>query len=233
MESSLDRYLKRKREVLNFLREVRASAQSIDLQTAIKANPKPALIHLGLDHLQQVTSLWARLPEESKVLFSGGILIPLGLLSWAGALRGYAFPDVDIKLFGIGMHRFWLLHSALAAWVLREFVTYADKSKLPRPLGKILAATGSGAALGIGIHLVKDGSFGLFDGQKSVVFGIPGLWTKGTLIEGTLVDDNIWLLVNGLWAMKISSDLAVLAFGEDVQQVKAWVEERFAWRNKP
>ena len=44
-----------------------------------------------------------------------GILVPSGL--W-GLSKGIAAPDLDIRLLGIGKHRFFLFHSALGLVVL-------------------------------------------------------------------------------------------------------------------
>ena len=57
---------------------------------------------------------------------------------------------------------------------------------------------------------------------KSVIF--PGI---GSLIDGTLVDDNIWLFGNALYCFKIADDLYSLALGDDYKRVKLFVKERF------
>ena len=45
----------------------------------------------------------------------------------------------------------------------------------------------------------------------------PGI---GTLVDGTLVDDNIWLFGNAIYCFKVADHLYALALGDDYQRVK-------------
>jgi hypothetical protein len=97
----------------------------------------------------------------------------------ACAVAFFWFPDLDIRLLGIGNHRYFLFHSAIvpfAAWV----VTHRR--------GWLLRALSAGIALGVGVHLATD----VFQ-RKAVVFP----WAH-TLVEGTSVDDRLWEAGNAL-----------------------------------
>jgi hypothetical protein len=59
------------------------------------------------------------------------VLVPAGL--W-GLGVGFAFPDHDISLLGIGSHRFFLFHSALPVWLLKKlYLAYLTDRVVPRP----------------------------------------------------------------------------------------------------
>ena len=91
----------------------------------------------------------------------------------------FRFPDIDIKLLGIGKHRYFLFHSAIVP-LLALFVS--------RPLRRI-AAVGfvtsvlvAGFLAGVGVHLATD----IFQ-TKAVMFPFIG-----SLVDGTSVDDRVW-----------------------------------------
>jgi hypothetical protein len=80
-------------------------------------------------------------------------------------------------------------------------------------------------AFGLGIHLLADGSFGVFDGEKAVVWGIPGIGKIETLVEGTMMDDNLYLLGNSLWAFKIAKDIIVVTYAKELELAKKFVSK--------
>jgi len=91
----------------------------------------------------------------------------------ACAVAFFWFPDTDIRLLGIGNHRYFLFHSAIVPFVVWLAV---------RKRGWLLLALAAGAAAGVGVHLAMD----LFQ-TKPVVFP----WAK-TLVYNTSVDDRLW-----------------------------------------
>jgi hypothetical protein len=149
-----------------------------------------------------------------------GVLLPVGA---CGLGHGLSFPDLDISLLGIGNHRFFLFHSAIGLVILRRF--YRDcvlKQQNPdrwaaRAKRKVAGAMLGGLALGVGIHLAID----VFQ-PKAVVFPFIG-----SLIDGTLVDDNIWLIANSVWAFRIAHDVFVLSLADELSQAKEWIAEHF------
>ena len=72
-------------------------------------------------------------------------------------------------------------------------------------------------AAGVGIHLLVD----VFQ-PKSIVFPF-----FGSLVEGTLVDDNIWLLGNSLWAFRISHEVFSLVLADEMTLAKDFASQRF------
>ena len=61
-----------------------------------------------------------------------------------------------------------------------------------RVVRRILGITGAGLAFGVGCHLLLD-----VCQPKAVIFPFFGF-----LVEGSLVDDNLWLLGNAVWCFK-------------------------------
>ncbi|MGI6647601.1 MAG: hypothetical protein ACOX5W_00655 [Bacillota bacterium] len=146
------------------------------------------------------------------------VLVPVGLF---GLTQGFDMPDLDISLLGIGNHRFFLCHSAIGLAVLRYFYrrwVESEDGRFSSRLGHKVAGVALGScALGVGLHLAID----VFQ-PKSVVFPF-----FGSLINGTLVDDNIWLLGNSLWAFKISHDVFALSLADELTQAREWVQNHF------
>ena len=181
---------------------------------------KARRLELTLEIVERAQRYWQRLSPRQQQLLRAGVVIPAVLL---GIDAGLHLPDLDISLLGIESHRYFLAHSALAGYFVGQVVR-----RIPMEKGRRLAgAVGGGLAIGMGLHLLADGSFGLLDGQKSVMFGIPGLDDMGSLIEGTLVDDNLYLLGNSLWAFLLGSDMLVLATGTTPEKIKERIRTWF------
>ena len=163
--------------------------------------------------------------EVDSIITSGynitkaGVLIPVGL--W-GLDHGLPFPDSDISLLGIGNHRFFLFHSALGLVALRylhkQWMQKLDEDRFRhRVIKKVSGMLLGSYSVGVGIHLAID----LFQ-PKSIVFPF-----FGSLVDGTLVDDNIWLLGNSLWAFKIGKDIFTLTLADEIETAKKYVKAKF------
>lgn len=149
------------------------------------------------------------------------VLTPVGMF---GLWEGFAAPDWDITTMGIGYHRFFLFHSAIGLAVLRRFhrqwqahLAQTDNSFGGRVKQKLAGALLGAGAAGVGLHLLVD----VFQ-PKSVVFPF-----FGSLVEGTLVDDNLWLLGNSLWAFKISRDVFTLVLADEAAVARNYAEQQF------
>jgi len=194
------------------------------LRTRLGAGEHIPLLELREDVASRARELWEGLPRRTRLVLEAGVLVPLSAVSFA---RGLAFPDVDIRLLGIGSHRYFLFHSALSVFVLKRFVEEYQSFVADDPgavrYDKVLASVAAGAGYGIALHLAADG---LWQGGQDVTFGIPGLW-QSSLVEGTLVDDNIWLVGNALYAFRLSNQVVALAFGEELAGLKRGINEAF------
>jgi hypothetical protein len=168
-------------------------------------------------------SIWNELTPRSKLIIEAGVLVPIGAVSFA---RGLSFPDLDISLLGIGAHRFCLFHSALAVFVLQQFFEdyqlFVDEEST-LPLDKLMAAGAAGFGYGIALHLGVDA---LLQPDQDIVFGVPGVWQR-SIVERTLVDDNIWLFGNALYALALSNRIVALAYGDELNAVKEYIYESF------
>lgn len=175
---------------------------------------------LNAEFLSQVKA------DAEKVLVSGynfaktSVIIPAGL--W-GLSNGFSSPDLDITTLGIGNHRFFLFHSALGLVVLRMFYknwlySQSDPDKFFSRVSRKISGVALGSfAMGVSLHLAVD----VFQ-PKSIVFPF-----FGSLINGTLVDDNIWLLGNSLWAFQIGREIFSLSIANELSSAKAYVLDRF------
>jgi len=147
------------------------------------------------------------------------VLVASGVFSFTSM---YGFPDLDISTLGIGKHRFFLFHSGVSIWVLRKIYeaylarTFNASRSTDRVVNKILGVMAAGAAFGVGCHLLVDVAQ-----PKSIVFPF-----FGSLINGTLVDDNLWLLGNSIWCFKMGTDMFALALGDEMQAVKGYINEK-------
>lgn len=133
---------------------------------------------------------------------------------------GNEIPDKDIKLMGIGSHRNAFFHSSLSAAAIRLCIKLVSRtistleeeeliedSSALREVKKCLVLAQGGVALGVGAHLIVDG--GIQNG-KAVIFG-----DMGSLVNGTLMDDNAWLLINGFVSILMGKEDIT---GEEEQQ---------------
>lgn len=156
----------------------------------------------------------------AKVMAGASVLVPLGAM---GLVGGFSAPDLDISLLGIGYHRYFLFHSAIGLAVLRYFYRQwlqgqqCPAGPLGRAANKAAGAALAGLSMGVGLHLMID----VFQ-PKAVIFPF-----FGSLVDGTLVDDNIWLMGNSLWAFKIGHDIITLTFARELEAAKKFVYEKF------
>jgi len=102
----------------------------------------------------------------------------------------WGFPDLDIALFGIKWHRNFIFHSIIIPYFLYKLLI----SKKENIISFIFNGVIFGAALSIGVHLIID----VFQ-PKSVHFIIVS-----TLVRGTMIDDNLWLGLNGISGLIIA-----------------------------
>jgi len=104
------------------------------------------------------------------------------------------FPDLDIKLLGIGAHRNFFFHSAifpaLGYFLLR-------KSDLRNIVVFSVCAFCSGMSFTLGIHL-------LFDTFQKAAVKFPFF---GSLVDGTSTDDRLWLGINSLLCLLVTYSL--------------------------
>jgi len=102
----------------------------------------------------------------------------------------WGFPDLDISLFGIRWHRNFIFHSIIIPFILYKLLL----SKKEKILSFLSNGIIFGAAISIGVHLIID----VFQ-PKNVHFIIVS-----TLVRKTLIDDNIWLGLNGILGLLIA-----------------------------
>jgi hypothetical protein len=151
-----------------------------------------------------------------------GVLAPVGFF---GLSEGLHAPDLDISLLGIGNHRYFLFHSAIALVILRYFYRRWQQEScqgmLERLGQKVIGVALGSFAFGVGVHLALD-----VVQPKSVVFPF-----FGSPMNGTLIDDRIWFLGNSLWAFKIGRDVFALCIADEIESARVWVKERFEGRD--
>jgi len=175
---------------------------------------------VNADFLKKANSALKTHKELIKATAVMTVFTPVGLF---GFNHGITAPDLDISILGIGKHRYFLFHSAIGLAVLRYFYKlYTESDKSNEIIKKLGGAVLGSYALAVGVHLTID----VFQ-PKSVVFPFVG-----SLVNGTLIDDNIWLMGNALWAFKISKDVFVLAFGEELNTVKEFVKDKYKGAEK-
>lgn len=157
-----------------------------------------------------------RLKDAAKV----AVLVPAGIV---GMSRLSGLPDLDIRVLGIGAHRYFLFHSAISLWAFKWLydryceTSWSGQGLAARTARKVAGVALAGAAVGVGVHLLTDS----FD-PKAIIFPF-----FGSLVDGTLVDDRIWLLANSVWAFKIAHDLLVVALGPDLGRAAGWARATF------
>ena len=115
-------------------------------------------------------------------------LIPLvAFASCAGVacFLFYRFPDYDIRILGAGYQRYFAFRSAAVPLL---FLIFLHGKRSLTELSFILMSVALGAGLAFGFHLLID-SFEYED----VIFPLVG-----SLIDGTFVDDRLWLIGNSV-----------------------------------
>lgn len=180
--------------------------------------------------LRSAQAFWRELPVGVRL--SGKVIVYAPILAKSTAI-GLSFPDLDFVVPGIGIggHRWAVTHSAVAAWLAKQGLATIDQyvsNEIARTaMRQATAAAGAGFAIGIAIHLLKDA---FVDGDQTVRFRVPFIGGPGTLLQGTYLDDDIWLGGNGLYALKLAGDMLVMGFGEDALEAKAafqrWQQDR-------
>lgn len=178
---------------------------------------------------RSASAFWEELP--AGVRLSGKVLVYSPVLVKSVAM-GVAFPDLDLVAPGIGIggHRWAVTHSALAAWIGKKGLETIDRyvtSDVARKIMKeVTASAAVGFSIGLSFHLLKDA---LWDAEQSVRFNLPFVGGSGTIIDGTYLDDDLWLGTNGLYAAKATKDILLMGFGDDARTVVAafrrWREE--------
>lgn len=136
----------------------------------------------------------------------------------AVGLAGYTgfsgFPDRDIALLGIGSHRFFLFHSGAAIKGLEKmymnWYELDDRNTIERMAKKVVGVALGGAAIGMGVHLLSNTL-----NPKAVIFPLIG-----SLVDGTMVDDTLWLLANSIWCFKMGANVITLVAADDVAKAK-------------
>lgn len=163
-----------------------------------------------------------RIWDAGYATAKAAVLVPAGV--W-GLTQGLAFPDKDIRLLGIGKHRYFLFHGSLGLVVLRrlynDWLEHGQKEPDTWPQRAMRKTTGAalGAfAVGVGVHLAID----VFQ-PKAVIFPFIG-----SLVDGTLVDDNLWLLGNSLYAFRTAREMFTLVLADELNSAKSYVQNHFA-----
>lgn len=163
--------------------------------------------------LREPANALSTLASASKLT----LLVPASLIGLSGFT---GFPDRDIEVLGIGSHRFFLFHSGVAIKAMetlyKRWYELGDRSTIERVLKKVGGVALGGAAFGVGLHLLSDALH-----PKSVIFPI-----FGSLLGGTMLDDTLWLLGNSLWCFKMGRDVMMLAAGDDIAEVSAYLRAK-------
>ena len=185
-------------------------------QQKFKEHPDIFTRVFGLDSYRDFLENSRSFSHDIKILGKSTVILP-SLFMGYNLFEG--FPDLDISTLGIGQHRYWLLHSGLAAYAIKRLRDIANShlgDSLPEKVAsKALDAFAGGACLGLGLHLMSD-----FLTPKSVVFPFVG-----SLVDGTMVDDSVWLLGNSIYCFYVASDIFALGIGKDLDELK-----NFIWR---
>ncbi len=117
------------------------------------------------------------------------VFILLGLL--AGAFLFYKFPDLDISILGLGAHRNFLFHSFFIVLVVFLLSLINKKQSL---VSLLINSAVFDVGIGIGFHLFQDGF-------QSHPVKFPFI---GSLVDGTSLDDRIWLFSNSILSFAFS-----------------------------
>jgi hypothetical protein len=71
--------------------------------------------------------IWKNPINKQKIFLSISIVINV-----VGELAFFPFPDVDIKLFGVARHRFFLFHSAIIPYVFSHIAERIARADIPK-----------------------------------------------------------------------------------------------------
>lgn len=167
--------------------------------------------------IRQAASSWGQKVSDIAQMT---VMVPASLWTFS---EFSDFPDIDISTLGIGNHRYFLFHSAAVAWALKKIYDArlsrsegSDKIS-DKVIDRIIGVMAASGAYAVGVHLALD-----VVQPKSVVFPFIG-----SPIDGTLIDDNIWLMGNSLYCFYLGNQMFALALGEDLPRVKAFVKRNF------
>jgi hypothetical protein len=119
----------------------------------------------------------AKMKKETKYLIYVISITIIGLILF------FRFPDLDISILGIGLHRYFLFHSAIFPIIVFIITGFFKK---PQFILIILKSFCGAFSTAIGVHLFTD------IWQNTAVY-FPFI---GTLVKGTSIDDRIWIIVN-------------------------------------
>ena len=137
---------------------------------------------LSLEFLRKVRDDVSAYLKGPVAITKLSVLVPVELF---GLTHGFKLPDKDIRLLGIGRHRFFLFHSAMGVAVLsylyRRWLEEGSNDILSRCGHKVAGALLGSYALGVGIHLMTD----VFQ-PKAVIF-LSWVASQGTLVDEHLV----------------------------------------------
>jgi len=221
VNDTIDRILRRDGLPNRILNESLAGAARILDDLISSYEGKKGFLISDIEFLREAQEGLRRTMGAAYAKTKMGVLVPVGV--W-GLTKGLNAPDLDISTLGIGNHRFFLFHSAIGLAVLQYLYRNwtaslgEEENKWSRRVPKKISGALLGSvALGVGVHLAID----VFQ-PKAVIFPI-----FGSLIDGTLVDDNIWLLGNSLWAFRIAHDVFTIALGDELESVKQYISEKF------
>lgn len=183
--------------------------------------PLSATGMFGPEFYEEVRRQAAQWRDYSAFAGKLTVLLPAGYFAVDFGCR---FPDLDIAHLGIGAHRYFLYHSGIGVWVLKK-LHQAARAYVGEPSGslgdlvvrKMMGVALGAGAFGVGVHLLVD----TFQPKAVIFHGI------GSLVNGTLVDDRVWLLANALWCFQMSHEFFVLAVGEEMAVVREKVPALF------
>jgi len=151
------------------------------------------------------------LPRKGAAV--GGAVVGMGI--------GKGFPDIDIKLFGIGGHRHWSTHSVLTSLLLYKTVKWYQKKLMSDKSGEfqkkslkyigapMLAAFSAANA----VHLFAD-----MLGAKDVVG-----WPIGVLLRGGMWKDRIWLGANGIGCLVLAWKFMKITISNEDEEISTGV----------
>lgn len=177
------------------MRWVENMEKSAVVMTAITENNTIKEIHMRTATSNVSHALQRRIIPHKTTLSALKSYAVVAVGVW-GFIKGLKVADKDISLLGIGFHRNFLFHSAIGLAGLKYIHTRWSKGGNGSKPGKTIAFMGGCYAFGVSAHLIWDAFT-----PKAVIFPL-----FGSLVNGTMLDDTVWLLGNAGWAFKIGCD---------------------------